>query len=139
MARAFNGLLGNHLRLVSQSGWRHHTACHYCGLGRTRGPRLGVRMVVQYFALVTLTLVKKSERDLLREAKKKLTECHARRQTPRYSPYVLRHFWATIALKSGVDALTVATLMGHKDPSTPARTYQHLSHAPEHLLHYSRS
>ena len=51
----------------------------------------------------------------------------------RYSLYALRHSWATRALQSGVDALTVAILMGHNDPSTLSRVYQHLAHNPEHM------
>lgn len=31
------------------------------------------------------------------------------------------------------DPLTVALLMGHKDPSNLARVYQHLSHSPDHM------
>lgn len=57
---------------------------------------------------------------------------------PRYSLYALRHAWATRALESGLDGLTVAILMGHSDPSTLARVYQHLSHNPEHLLAQAR-
>ncbi len=82
--------------------------------------------------------VRKSEADLLCEAKRKLTQRRAREITTRYSLYALRHSWATNALQQGVDALTVAILMGHRDPSTLARTYQHLSHNPEHLLAQAR-
>ena len=59
---------------------------------------------------------------------------HAKKFAPHYSLYALRHAWATRALESGVDALTVAILMGHSDPSTLAKVYQHLSHNPEHML-----
>ncbi|MCA9231062.1 MAG: site-specific integrase [Planctomycetales bacterium] len=82
--------------------------------------------------------VPKTPADLLCEAKRKLTQRRARQLAPRYSLYALRHSWATNALQRGVDALTVAILMGHKDPSTLARTYQHLSHNPEHLLNQAR-
>ena len=51
----------------------------------------------------------------------------------KYSLYTLRHSWATHALKRGVDALTVAILMGHRNPGTLASTYQHLSQAPDYL------
>ena len=67
------------------------------------------------------------------EAKRKLTSRMAKRVAPRYSLYSLRHSWATNALKRGVDPLTVALLMGHKDPSMLARVYQHLSHSPVHM------
>ena len=63
---------------------------------------------------------------------------HAARFAPRYSLYSLRHAWATRALESGLDGLTVAILMGHSDPSTLARVYQHLSHNPEHMLAQAR-
>ena len=82
--------------------------------------------------------VPKSNADLNCEARRKLRQRRARQLAPRYSLYALRHSWATNALQRGVDALTVAILMGHKDPSTLARTYQHLSHNPEHLLAQAR-
>jgi len=46
----------------------------------------------------------------------------------------LRHSWATNALQKGVDPLTVAILMGHRDPSTLAKVYQHLALNPKHML-----
>ena len=76
--------------------------------------------------------------ELRQEAKRKLVGRMARRIAPRYSLYALRHSWATNALKRGVDPLTVALLMGHKDPSMLARVYQHLSHSPEHMRHQAR-
>ena len=53
---------------------------------------------------------------------------------PKYCLYSLRHSFATIALQSGLDGLTVAILLGHKDPSMLARVYQHMAHNPQHLL-----
>lgn len=47
--------------------------------------------------------------------------------------YVLRHSFATRALERGVDPITVSVLMGHSDPSTVARVYQHLSQRAEHM------
>ena len=82
--------------------------------------------------------VSKSHSELLCEARRKLTDRRARQLGPRHSLYALRHSWATNALQRGLDALTVAILMGHKDPSMLARTYQHLSHNPEHLLAQAR-
>ena len=72
------------------------------------------------------------------EAKRKLTNRMAKQAAPRYSLYSLRHSWATNALKRGVDPLTVALLMGHKDPSMLARVYQHLSHSPDHMRDQAR-
>ena len=40
---------------------------------------------------------------------------------------------------SGVVGLTVAIIAGHADPSTPARTYQHLSQNPDYLRKTVRS
>ena len=76
--------------------------------------------------------------ELREEAKAKLFGRMARQIAPRYSLYALRHSWATNALKRGVDPLTVALLMGHKDPSMLARVYQHLSHSPEHMRDQAR-
>lgn len=72
------------------------------------------------------------------EAKRKLTNEMAKNAAPRYSLYVLRHSWATNALMRGIDPLTVALLMGHKDPSMLARVYQHLSHSPDHMREQAR-
>ncbi|MCB0337346.1 MAG: tyrosine-type recombinase/integrase, partial [Bdellovibrionales bacterium] len=84
--------------------------------------------------LVKGTLHTKSKAELKAEAKRKLLRTKARSAAPRYCLYALRHSWATNALKAGVDALTVAILMGHRDPSMLARTYQHLGHSPEHMF-----
>lgn len=80
----------------------------------------------------------KTKSELKAEAKRKAVQRRCRELVPSLSLYALRHSWATNALQRGVDALTVAILMGHKDPSTLARTYQHLSHNPEHLLEQAR-
>ena len=51
----------------------------------------------------------------------------------KYSLYSLRHSFATHALMKGVDCITVSTLMGHADPSTLAKVYQHLAQNPTFL------
>jgi len=79
----------------------------------------------------------KTKSELKQEALRKMSDLKACELASRYSLYALRHSWATNALHT-VDSLTVAVLMGHKDPSTLARTYQHLSHNPEHLLQQAR-
>ena len=56
----------------------------------------------------------------------------------RYCLYVLRHTWMNRLLTTGVDSLTVAVLAGHCDPSTLAKTYQHLSQNPEYLRSAAR-
>jgi integrase len=79
-------------------------------------------------------VVTKTARELRAEAKRKLTERRAIQLAPRYSLYALRHSWATRALEQGLDALTVAILMGHKDPGMLAKVYQHVGMNPRHLL-----
>ena len=83
-------------------------------------------------------IVAKTDAELRHEAKRKLTYQVAQEYAPKYSLYALRHSWATNALQRGVDALTVAILMGHKDPSQLAKVYQHLSHNPKHLLEQAK-
>lgn len=48
--------------------------------------------------------------------------------------YMFRHSFATRMLTAGVDPMTVATLLGHSDPSMLGRVYQHLSQCPDHLM-----
>lgn len=51
----------------------------------------------------------------------------------RYCLYVFRHSFATRMLESGLDALTVALLLGHSNPAMLSTTYQHLAHNPGHI------
>ena len=44
-----------------------------------------------------------------------------------------RHTWATDVLTAGMDTTTASILMGHRDPSTLARNYQHLTQNKEYL------
>jgi len=81
---------------------------------------------------------KKTDAELRCEAKRKLTYKRARELAQKCSLYALGHSWATNALQRGLDALTVAILMGHDDPSTLAKVYQHLSHNPQHLLEQAK-
>ena len=57
----------------------------------------------------------------------------ARKHGPKYCLYHLRHSWLDRALKRGLDVLTCAILLGHRDPSTLSKVYQHLSQSPEYL------
>jgi integrase len=82
--------------------------------------------------------IERPAEELRGEARRKVLARLASQAMPRFSLYTLRHSWATRALQSGLDGLTVAILMGHSDPSTLARVYQHLSHHPEHLLEQAR-
>ncbi len=45
----------------------------------------------------------------------------------------LRHSWATNALKNKTDVATASILMGHSDPATLLRNYQHLAKDQEFL------
>lgn len=78
--------------------------------------------------------VRKNAAELRCEAKRKLIHKRAAELAPKYCLYALRHSWATKALQNGEDPLTVAILMGHKDPSMLAKVYQHLAHDPVYLL-----
>ena len=44
--------------------------------------------------------------------------------------YTIRHTFATNALMNGVDPVTLASLMGHKDTTMISRIYAHLQHDP---------
>lgn len=109
-----------------------------------QGKVLGNKAVSQFLSSLNPTctvrgkVVTKSQGTLLAEARRKLLGQEARKLVPRYLHYALRHSWATNALQSGIDSLTVAILMGHTNPSQLACTYQHLSHNPEHLLAQAR-
>jgi site-specific recombinase XerD len=47
--------------------------------------------------------------------------------------YVLRHTFATDALTRGEDSVTVAALMGHRDPTMVAQVYSHVTKKPKFL------
>ena len=48
--------------------------------------------------------------------------------------YVFRHTFATTALVRGVDAITVAELLGHKDVAMLSRVYQHVRIRPVNTM-----
>jgi site-specific recombinase XerD len=56
----------------------------------------------------------------------------------KYCLYLFRHSFATRMLQAGVDALTVAILLGHANPAMLCVTYQHLAHNPQFLLDQAR-
>lgn len=79
-------------------------------------------------------VVTKSEKVLRSEAVRKLLKVKRREAGPkRLCLYNFRHTFATRSLQSGVDALTTAILLGHRDPSTLAKVYSHLTQSPEYL------
>lgn len=49
------------------------------------------------------------------------------------TPYAVRHTFATDAIERGVDLITIATLMGHKDLKQLMKTYQHMNKKSDHL------
>lgn len=78
--------------------------------------------------------VEKSDRDLKREARKKLRNKVAAKYGKKLFLYAMRHSFAHRMLTdSGVDSLTVSTLLGHADGSMLARVYSHLDQNTEHL------
>ncbi len=81
----------------------------------------------------------KTPAELRHEARKKLVSKMAGTLAPRFCLYHIRHTWMNRLLRSGVDAMTVAILAGHSDPSVLAKTYQHLSQSPDYLLKQARS
>ena len=79
-------------------------------------------------------MIAKTERELLSEARRKLTYKLACRHAGKVCLTNFRHTWCHNALISGMDALTVSMLMGHVDTSMVAEIYSHLNHAPGYLL-----
>lgn len=61
-----------------------------------------------------------------------------RMDIPKLCANTLRHSWATNALKNGMDTTTASILMGHRDPSTLIRNYQHLAKDREYLANASK-
>ena len=56
----------------------------------------------------------------------------------KYCQYLFRHSFATRMLEAGLDALTVAILLGHQNPAMLSATYQHLAHNPNFLAEQLR-
>ena len=79
-------------------------------------------------------IVPKTQGELLEEARKKITYRKTAKLAPKFCLYTIRHTWMNRLLTSGCDALTVAILAGHCDPSTLVKTYQHLSQNPAYML-----
>jgi site-specific recombinase XerD len=77
---------------------------------------------------------KRSLGDLAPQQRTTIVNCAKAHFAPKVSLYALRHGFSTHALQSGLDGLTVGILLGHNDPSTMAKVYQHLAHNSEHLL-----
>jgi integrase len=56
----------------------------------------------------------------------------------KYHLGAFRKGFATEALKAGVDTVTVAHLMGHRDPSMVSKVYGHVQQDPEHMANAAR-
>ena len=67
----------------------------------------------------------KTEKELLREARKKLSGSAAAKVGTKYTLTSIRHSFATRLLEGGCDHVTVAALMGHVDATMLARVYSH--------------
>ena len=77
--------------------------------------------------------VPKSDKELLREARKKLTIKQAAKLGTKYALTAIRHSFCQRLLEAGVDSVTVATLMGHVDSVMVSRVYSHMGQATDHL------
>jgi integrase len=78
--------------------------------------------------------IEKSAKELAREARKKLRNKAAASHGKKLFLYAMRHSFAHRMLTvSGVDALTVSTLLGHADGAMLGRVYSHLDQNVEHL------
>ena len=75
----------------------------------------------------------KTPQQLREEARLKLRQKMAAKLAPKFCLYHFRHSWLDRMLKAGTDALTCAILMGHRDPSMVAKTYQHLAQSGDYL------
>ena len=47
-------------------------------------------------------------------------------EKPKYVPYHLRHFYASVLIANRKDLKTIQTLMGHEDIKTTLNVYGHL-------------
>lgn len=80
-------------------------------------------------------------RDAHRESMKQWREGELRRAREHGKKYHLGAFrkgFATEALKAGVDTVTVAHLLGHRDAGMVSRVYGHVQQDPEHMLNAAR-
>lgn len=79
------------------------------------------------------SLVQKTRSELMAEARDKLRRKLASGFAPKYCLYTWRHSFATRMLEAGVDAMIVATLLGHVDTTMLGKVYSHVSQNPDFL------
>jgi integrase len=77
--------------------------------------------------------VAKTEKELLREARKKLSARAAAKLGAKYALTAIRHSFCQRLLEAGVDHTTVAALMGHSNAVMVATTYSHMDQAKDFL------
>src|SRR5205085_7066134 len=56
-----------------------------------------------------------------------------KRLATKYSLYALWHAYCTEALESGLDAVTVSVLMGHRNTTMISRVYSHVDQRHRHM------
>ena len=79
------------------------------------------------------TRMTKTQKELLREARKKLSGAAAAKAGTKYALTSIRHSFATRLLESGCDHVTVAALMGHVDATMLSRVYSHVGERTDFL------
>jgi site-specific recombinase XerD len=125
----------------NRDGLKWTTDAVNCAFARLR-IRMGVAKMVEQGVSLNEAIMQELKRrgdkrsldDLTPKERPKIVNCAKAHFAPKYCLYSLRHGFATTALQSGLDGLTVGILLGHNDPSTMAKVYQHLAHNAEHLL-----
>jgi integrase len=104
-------------------------------MGRRRLEELGLmppKLVRQSVAQRSDPAARQAHHEAVIQRRREITRL-ARQHMPRYSLYSFRHSWCTHALERGVDAVTVAVLMGHRDTTMISRVYAHLMQRRDHL------
>lgn len=78
--------------------------------------------------------VRKTEKELVREARRKLTNREAHKLGGKYCLYSFRHTYATRLLEAGCDSITVSALMGHVAGSNVlSKVYSHVGKSNDFL------
>ena len=75
----------------------------------------------------------KTEKELLREARMKLTKLAAAKLGTKYALTAIRHSFCQRMLEAGLDHTTVAALMGHSNAVMVSSIYSHMDQAKDFL------